>query len=78
MIIFNQAVRHERHQFLPGVSVSIPGAEHYFVAVGWASETNEPSVFTYDDVGYDALARLGDTGKLVLPNEAATASEDSE
>lgn len=70
-IIFNQAVKHDRFQFIPGVALEIPGAEHYFVACGWASETSSDPVFTYEGVEYDSNARSGDTGKHVLPDEAS-------
>ena len=65
-IKFNQRVKHDRLDFFPGVALDIPGAEHYFIACGWASETTEEPVAVYDDVEFDPETRHGDTGKLVL------------
>ncbi len=73
-IIFKEPVLHGRIQFLPGVPVAVPGAEHYFVAAGWASTTTETPVFSYNDVEYDSNATQD--GKLLLPEEASQPSED--
>jgi len=75
-IMFNQPVLHDRLQFIPGVSVAIPGAEHYFVAAGWASETDKPPVFTYEGVTYDTSTVISETGQHVLPEEAPSESEN--
>ena len=65
-IKFNQIVKHHTTQFFPGVPVDVPGAEHYFIACGWADETDEEPIATFEDVEFDSETRHGDTGKLVL------------
>lgn len=69
-IKFNQAVKHGIHQFIPGVAVSVPGAEEYFIAAGWAETTDDESVFTYEDVIVDPRTRFSETGHYVLPEVA--------
>lgn len=76
MIKFNQAVQHAGHQFLPGVSVSVPGAEEYFIAAGWAESTTEESVFTYNDVPVDPRTRFAETGRYVMPEVALADIEE--
>lgn len=68
---FNQVVRHDRVQFLPGVAVAFedPRAEAYFTALGWADPATDAPVYTYtaDEVAIDPETRVAATGALVLP-----------
>lgn len=69
-VIFNQAVKHDRHQFFPGVAVAFDdaNAENYFVAAGWAVATEETPVFVYPEgsVEIDTDAVFAETGRKVL------------
>jgi hypothetical protein len=48
-IIFNQAVKHGKREFVPGVVYGVSAeAGAYFLATGWASETADPAVVTVD------------------------------
>lgn len=48
-IIFNQAVKHGKSQFFPGVPVAFEDedAAPYFLAAGWADETDQSPLHTY-------------------------------
>lgn len=69
-IKFNQAVKHERLQFIPGVALKFKDAkaEDYFVAAGWAEKTKEKPAHTYEkgSVEIDPDTISADTGKKVL------------
>lgn len=73
-VIFNQIVREGRNILMPGVVLAFedPDAEPYFVAMGWAEQTDAEPVMTYtqDEVSVDPLARSAETGKYVLPERA--------
>lgn len=50
-VVFNQTVKHGRHEFLPKVAVAFedPDAAPYFVAAGWAAYTADDPVRVYSD-----------------------------
>lgn len=69
-IIFNQAVKHDRLEFLPGAPVAFEDkdAEPYFVALKWAEKTTKKPLRTYSkhEVAIDRDAVNADTGRKVL------------
>lgn len=73
-IIFNQAVKHGRIQFIPGVAVAFEDADAvpYFVAAGWAEASDEEPKHTYPlgEVDVDPLTRSAETGQFVQPDVA--------
>jgi hypothetical protein len=64
---------HEQHRFPPKVPFRFedPDAEPYFLAAGWAEETDEEPIHTYTqgEVDVDPMTTLP-TGGYVLPDLA--------
>lgn len=65
-IKFKELIRHGREQLVPGIALGFedPDAEPYFLAVGWAEETDEEPVRVYsqEEIDIDPLTVYGDEG----------------
>ena len=69
-IVFHGRTKHGPLDLLPGVPVAFEDvdAAPYFIAAGWAVETDEDPVVTYDigTIDIDPDTVFAETGKRVL------------